>query len=203
MELEELKNRWIILEDCLKNNEKINEHLLYTLFTERTHSAWNRLISYEVLSLVIITVIFFIVILKHQLMNVLCHGAPCAEMIGGICILGFLWQALKIMYLFRCEATTFNILQTLKNITLYKKLIRMEFLVGGIVGIFVLSIVFYWKNQHTSGFYLIPVLVFLILAVFYFWSYYRIYLRNIQEIRKNLKELKMFQKEETEIYDKE
>lgn len=107
------------------------------------------------------------------------------------------------MYLFRCEATTFNILQTLKNITLYKKLIRMEFLVGGIVGIFVLSIVFYWKNQRTSGFYLIPVLVFLILAVFYFWSYYRIYLRNIQEIRKNLKELKMFQKEETEIYDKE
>ena len=71
MELEELKNRWIILEDCLKNNEKINEHLLYTLFTERTHSAWNRLISYEVLSLVIITVIFFIVILKHHLMNVL------------------------------------------------------------------------------------------------------------------------------------
>ncbi|MFR2510433.1 hypothetical protein, partial [Odoribacter laneus] len=175
MELEELKNRWIILEDCLKNNEKINEHLLYTLFTERTHSAWNRLISYEVLSLVIITVIFFIVILKHHLMNVLCHGAPCAEMLGGICILGFLWQALKIMYLFRCEATTFNILQTLKNITLYKKLIRMEFLVGGIVGIFVLSIVFYWKNQHTSGFYLIPVLVFLILAVFYFWSFYRIY----------------------------
>lgn len=53
MELDELKSTWNALNERLRKNELLNDRIIKEMITRKASSAWNRLIKWEQMGLVV------------------------------------------------------------------------------------------------------------------------------------------------------
>jgi Flp pilus assembly protein TadB len=190
METEDLKNRWSSLEEQLKKQEIFNKLVTKELLQTKSNKALNRLMTYEILGIVVLPIIIPVIIYALGMKRTLFEYYFLYCMIG-VCVAGFFWQLWKIYDLMQIDLSNTlsnNARYTNKyNIKIKKEKIIMLFLIPALA----LSIIYVYAKSNVPALIWASMTCTFVCAILYtYWAYKRLYDKNIASILKSLEELK-------------
>ncbi|MDR2970860.1 MAG: hypothetical protein LBU83_02860 [Bacteroidales bacterium] len=197
MELDELKNTWMVLEKKLKNNEILNKQLLQEMLYKKSNRSLNRLINIDFLNLIC----WFLTIP----VSIWCYFLPRFESFLfpkilfvtifvtsiPIAILG----CLQLIPLMKIDFSK-TIKENICYVNQYAIRIRKEKIVvyfGLIPLYYILGILCYYEVKANFSYWTFLVVAFILGVALTYWMYKRFYDTNIQAIKKGLEELKEFE----------
>jgi O-antigen/teichoic acid export membrane protein len=191
METEDLKNRWLSLEEQLKKQEVFNEQIIKEHLKTKSDRALSRLISYEAFGAIVLLAGIPVIIYALGLKSNLSEYYIFLYCMTGVCVLGFFWQICKLHDLMQIDFSNTlsnNARYTNKyNVKIRKEKISMSFFVP----VLLLPILYIQiKSNMSILFWAIGTCTFVFAIVFTYWSYKRLYDKNIASILKSLEELK-------------
>ncbi|MBK5719364.1 hypothetical protein JGH11_00630 [Dysgonomonas sp. Marseille-P4677] len=199
MEINELKDTWLLLDDRLKKQEIFNENIIKEMLYTKADKSLNKLINAELIGLIIVLLV--IPVILHCINNKIDlpeYNIFLWAMIP-ICILLIIWQALKIYKLTRIDFFK-AISNNIKHTNGYNIWIKREKMVMILfVPILFLSITYIYAqlnlNYTLRG---LMACIGLVTIIFTCWSYKKLYDKNIKSILKSLDELKELKETEQE-----
>jgi len=191
MELDDLKNTWASLDDRLKKQEVLKESIMKELLQTKSDKALNRLIAYEVSGVIVLLLVIPLIIYGMDFRVDLPEYTAFMYCMLVISIIGIIWQALKVYGLMQIDFSKVisnNILYTNKyNIKIKREKMFMLFFIP----VLALSIVFLYVRLNANAVLWTFMVCGLIGASLYtYWSYKKLYDKNIASILKSLDELK-------------
>ena len=196
MEIDELKNTWQSLENRLKGQEMLNNKLVKDMLETKSEKSLSRLINVELISMIILLILIPVIIymISWEIQLTGYNTFMWAWMV--VCILGVLWQGFKLYKLMRIDLLK-TVCNNIKETNEYNIWIKKEkFGVIILSCVLFLSIAFFYQlwNVGTAlwGFL---ICTFAVVSIIAYWSYKKIYDKNINSILKSLEELKELKEE--------
>lgn len=193
MELDELKNTWELLNLKLEEDKSLKEALILEVIRTKADKSVSKLVNYDILSFVILILLIPCIAYAYSrysgqfnLWDIYTIYAML------VCISGIGWYMLKIRILMKVDLSqkiSENIYYTNRyNIWIKREKLLMNMIVGPVFPILAIFMLF----EMNAGAYLwLGVISLFVLAlVSTYWSYKRIYEKNISSILKSLGEIK-------------
>ena len=199
MNLENLKSEWSAMNDRMEKQEMLKEKIFSQMLNTKSDKSLNRLIAYEVVSLIINVLVIPVLIYIYKLKTNVGQVNDTAMfflrtvVIGAIVfiVLSIVWYGIKVFVLSRIDFT-----KTLKNnlfyINKYAVYIKYEKLIGYyfLIPLIVVISTFYFLKMHISLYLWASLSCIGIAAILITVYFYHLYNRNISTILQNLEELR-------------
>jgi hypothetical protein len=191
MELEELKNIWTSLDGRLGKQELLNEYIIRKMFREKSGRSVGKLLNAEFFSLTVL-------ILSVPAVIWLWFREPDSTLMIWFCITLFLTlaygitaSALHIYYLMKLDFTR-AVKINYPVFTKFNRMVRVEKIISIVViAIMYLFGILLYATRHASVVLWVYLgCIYIVGALSTWFSYKKIYDRNILIIRENLEELK-------------
>jgi len=196
MELEELKNTWMVLDEQLKKNEMLNKQIIREMLYKKSNKSLNGLINTEFFGMIVALLALPLCIglynyRYHILVNTLSAKILMVVCIA-TCILGIVWMCYKIWkYLLKIDFSK-SVKDNIQWVNQYAIVIKKEKIVSYFIVLPVFSLLGiynYYERKVNFSFWIFLVVVLIVIAAITYWSYKKIYDANIQSIKKSLEEL--------------
>lgn len=201
MELDELKYTWQSLDNRLKKQEILNTKLVKEMLISKSEKVVNRLINMEGLSIIILLLVIpaIIYVLGLDKVRKLDFYIVFLWAMLVTCIIGIVWQILKIYKLTRIN-TLKTLSNNIKHTNEYNILIKREKMVMiFFVPLLFFSVIFIFSHFNTStASWAFLICLFIASAIYSYWAYKKLYDKNITSILKSFEELRELKEEEKE-----
>ena len=197
MELDELKNAWTALDNKLKMNETLNEHIVKEMLRSKTNKALNCLNRYELLGTILCFIALpFLIFMYGRMVHTL-WGDIMFYFVVGMLLSGCITQPYKLWLLSKIDLNKI-VCENIESINRYSLFIKREKIAFYIYmpvlfALIILAFISLGKIELWRWVGVISVLVFAI--VMSIWQYRKVYDANIQAIKKSLEELKELEEE--------
>jgi uncharacterized membrane protein YesL len=191
MELEELKAGWSILSERLKQNEIINKRIIKEMITKRTQTAYDRLLKFNVIGLILALAAIpgILLINMYPLFHKPLSIVITAEV---VLILASIWAVIKVKYMYQFQLDKKTVSQLSLWALKYKKLIKYEEIFAYII-LVIVGTILYFLVHNISIMFLFCVLVVACILSYVLYCY--IEKKNITIVEQGLEELKELEKE--------
>jgi len=200
MELDELKNTWLVLDEQLKKNEMLNKRIIQEMLYKKSNKSLSWLMNTEFSSIIILPLVILLCIWQFNEPRFQQHALSKILIVAvlTICILGIIWQSYKILkYLVKINFSK-SIKDNIKYVNKYAILIKKEKIMAYFVVIPVFSlfgIFYYYELKVNFSYWIFLIIVLSLATIAAYWSYKKIYDANIQSIKKSLEELNELKEE--------
>ena len=194
MELEELKASWNVLNERLEKSEMLNKRIIKEMITNRTQSAYDRLLRFDLFGLIVglvISIMFSVLTFAGQLVM-----KPLSFVVlEGCIVIGVLMQAYFLYIHAKFDLEKKKLCELARLEFKYKLWMKRNHVIGigiGLIGI--LAFLFIEQDRLVVGWEMrmaVGLLFGFIIAYFQI----RFYQKNIRIIEKGLEELKEFEEE--------
>ncbi|MDR1356393.1 MAG: hypothetical protein LBJ58_01840 [Tannerellaceae bacterium] len=195
MESEELRKTWASIDQRLGKQELLNENIIRRMIGDRAGRSLGRLLGYEVLGfalyLCVISAIIFVYYFESFRAMTQLAGDIGMPVLLAICIASLAWSAIKIVGLMKVDFAR-SVKDNSVVVNRYNIQIARE-KVASIVGNPLVCLVVIWMfaTMRVDAFRWIILACALAFGVFLsYYTYKRLYDRNIASIRRCLEELK-------------
>lgn len=203
MELDELKSTWNALDERLRKNELLNDRIIKEMITRKASSAWNRLIKWEQMGLVVV-IVSGILLISLSLLNIIYNNTVIGH--NGIVVCTYIilfvalcWVSGKLFWMYTFDTASMDVKTITKFMNTYKKcflwelgvsnMLLLPLLIKATKIILTTNVSFPQVRLLIGGVLLVCVCICLI------WYYKRIFSRSLKELRQSAKELEEFEKE--------
>ena len=201
MELEELKANWNVLDERLAENETVNLRIVKEIITQKTKSAYDRIMGMNYYNLVV-CILLTCLLFPYVYMNTPIKAVSFA-IVETVMVLGLIPQIWKLTLLSGFDLEGKNCNELSRLVLRYKKVCHQETF-WGILGVCLAMTAFYISElgfNHEAGYVLgtrliLPlVLTLLTFGLGYFVALWqrRRHAQRMQEIERGLEELKEFE----------
>ncbi|MCD7900606.1 MAG: hypothetical protein LUH22_12255 [Bacteroides sp.] len=199
MELDEMKKAWIALDNISRENKRLKETLILDLIKKRAGSSTNKLLGWDIVGFIILILVFiFCVFAYHNFGGRIITWDIAIIFVAVTCAISAVWFIYKINGLLKVnfsKRVSENIyLINRYNILLKWEKIAMSLVVGPLIVILLTS--FYIQIKAAIYQWIFLGAMVLLASVLTYWSYKRLYHRNIDEILRSLDEIKELREEE-------
>jgi hypothetical protein len=191
MEPDDLKSTWMSLDERLKKQEVLKENIMKELLHTKSDKALNKLIGYEVLGVIVLFLIMPVIVYCLSRRVDLPEYTVFMYCMLAVCIIGIIWMTVKVYYLTRIDFS-----KTLSNNILYMnkyniKIRREKMVMAFFVPLLGLAAIYLYVRLNANALlWVFMSCVFVCAALYSYWSYKKLYDRNIASILKSLDELK-------------
>jgi len=199
MELEELKNRWTVLEEQLKKNETVNKKVIHEMLHKKSNKSLSRLINTSFANL-----IGWLIAIPFSLW---CYNLPRFEnyifpkilMIAILisAIIAVIWYYFPLNNLLKIDFSK-HLKNNLYHINKYSIMIKNEkiFTYFGLIPLYyILGVLCYYEFNAKFFYWTFLVIAFIVGVVMTYWLYKKLIDSNIQSIKQSLEELKELKEE--------
>jgi hypothetical protein len=198
MELDELKNTWMVLEKKLNKTEILNKQLVQEMLHKKSNRSLSRLINMDTFNLIC----WFLTIP----VSVWCYRLPRFEnfvypkiLFAALLFISIpiaIWGCYHLVQLMKIDFSK-SIKENMHRVNQYAIAIKKEKIVTYVCMFlfYILGIACYKEINANDLYWYFLVVAFIIGFVLVKWIYKRIYDTNIQAIKKSLEELKEFEEE--------
>nr|WP_129731663.1 hypothetical protein [Parabacteroides goldsteinii] len=199
MELDELKHTWDLLNRKLEEDKSLKESLILEVIRAKADKSVNKLVNYDILSFVLLILLvpfiayaYFHYSGQFRLWDIYTIYAMA------VCLSGIVWYVLKIRILMKVDLSqkiSANIYYTNRyNILVKREKLLMNMIVGPV---FPILAIFMLIEMNSRAYLWIGVIsLFVLASMTTYWSYKRIYDKNISSILKSLGEIKDLEEKE-------
>lgn len=206
MEIDEIKNKWSLLDERLKKQDHLKENIMRKMMYEKTDKSLSRLINYSIFGIVVylgviiysgyLLYAIFTTTNPHYIKESMFMQISIAVMIIYLVVVGG-FGIRNLMLLIKINISN-PIKENITYIQLYsirnKKLILIAYAV--FIPLFILLLIGIQINIELSTAQWTFILFMIIAGSIYgIWEYKRLYKKNTKIIHDNLKELKELQEE--------
>ncbi|MDD3355615.1 MAG: hypothetical protein PHP72_01690 [Dysgonamonadaceae bacterium] len=199
MEIEELKNTWSTLDNQLKENKSLNERIIKEMIDKKANKSLSKLLFWDIFSIVGLFVLIPFIVYGFSL-----YGGQkmfwdiTAISAAFFCIIGVVWYFIKIHGLMKVDINQ-SVGKNIYYINRYTIQIKREkiaitYFVG--IPLTILIILTYIEEKVPLPFWVFMSCGLILGAFVTYWSYKRIYQKNIYSIQKSLDEIKELKEEE-------
>jgi len=198
MELEEMKNVWASVDERLKKQEILKECIVKEMIYKKTNKSLNILLWSELIAIpIILGIIPFIVWAYEKFGGKRVMWDIYTFYAGLFCVVYFpylLYKAFLLIKIDLADKIKNNLLYINKfDIIIKKEKIVMSFFFGPL---FIILLIPMLIEAKANVFIWILAICLIIFATLYtYWSYKKIYDKNIQSIKRNLEELNELKEE--------
>lgn len=194
MDLDNIKKTW--QETDIKSS--VGEDKILNMLNNKSKGALAKLIRFEIIFIWLLIpciaagVLFYFM---HQFTGIFYFS---------LLLITFFWQLYKIRYLKSIDVTNIGILDASKKINNYRRFISFEIIIGAIYAVtFFVSYVFYAlpaiiHKQMSFDELLVTFFIGIILIAIITYFLYKFIYKNIRSIKKSLKEIEDFEKDNNE-----
>ena len=195
MELDELKNTWMVLEQQLKKNETLNQQLLLEMAQKKSNKSLNRLVNYDFLGIILMFLFLPFGIWIYNA-NRCFMDFLSVKMLAVTCIsistIGIVWYYYKLKHLMKIDFSK-SVKDNIYGVAKYDVMIKQEKTVSYCILIpvlFFFAAYCYYEFNVTISLWAFLIACMIVGIILTFWSYKKIYEPNIQSIKKRLDEWK-------------
>lgn len=193
MELDELKNTWELLNRKLEEDKSLKESLILEVIRTKADKSVSKLVNYDILSFVILILLIPCIAYAYSRYSGKFNFWDIYMIYAMlVCISGIGWYMLKIRILMKVDLSqkiSENIYYTNQyNIWIKREKLLMNMIVGPVFPI--LAIFMLIEINAGAYLWLGVISLFVLASVSTYWSYKRIYEKNISSILKSLGEIK-------------
>jgi hypothetical protein len=199
MDLDELKNTWMVLDERLKKNEMLNKQIIQEMIYKKSNKSLHWLVSYDILSIPVLLLVIPFCIWAYTYPYALHTVSSKILLIAAIiiCILGVIWYCYKLKYLAPIDFSK-GVGDNMHFVNKYSILVKKEknvqfFVVGPIIAL--ILIIVYYEHKANLFWWSFLSTVLILTTIGTYWIYKKVYDSNIQSIRKSLEELKELKEE--------
>lgn len=195
MELDDLKQNWLLLNKRLEENEVLNKKIIREMIKKRTTSAYDKLLNMELISLMFIIICIPALLIAA---NTVRNPPPQIWFIGLeiAFVMAAIWETIKIGWLKKFDLEKKDIYQLSNIIHTYRNWIFKEYMITVPLVMIVLIVRFIHVNGQSYPVFTITwVSVLVILPIYAFVCYRFFYKKYFNHIQKSLDELKDFKEE--------
>ena len=199
MELEEMKNTWNLLNRRLDEDKLLKESLIREIIQRKADRVINKLINYDIFS--VVTLLLLIPLMVY-----------CYFWFGGkfvtwdiyiiygiiICLSGIAWYAFKIQTMMKVDLSK-QINENIYHINRYNICVRREKLFANFVfgPVFVfLAICMFIEMKAMFDLWVFLICMVALASLTTYWTYKRIYDKNITSILRSFNEIKELEEKE-------
>lgn len=193
MELDDLKKTWIALDNVSKENKKLKETLIIKMIERNADSSTSKLLRWDVFNFIIsILVLFFCTFIYHYYGGRFLIWNITIVFAAIVCAISSIWYVYKINQLMKVNFSK-KVSENIYRINRYNILVKKEKIISCLIifPVFVILtafVLFYTKTNTQS--WIICVVLFFVAFIMTYWSYKRIYHKNIDDILRSLDEIK-------------
>jgi len=198
MELNELKNRWMVLEEQLKKNGTLNRQIIQEMLYKKSNKSLKRLINVDLLSAIVLALIIPVCV---WLLDISCFGNILSLKIITIvciiiCIVGIIWYCYKLKCLLKINFSN-SIKDNMYSVNKYTIMVRQEKIANYILMAILspLAIYLYYEFKASFSLWTFLVVCLTVGTALIYWIYKRFYNTNLQIIKKSLDEMKELEEE--------
>jgi hypothetical protein len=200
MDLDELKNTWMVLDERLKKNEMLNRQIVQEMLYKKSNKSLNWLIGADLISAIITLLAIPLWIgfyNKSPFQNIYSLKIISVFLIV-MSIFSVIWICYKLIkYLMKIDFSI-SVKDNMYFVNKYSILIKKEKIISYFIVIpvlFLLSIWFYYELKVNLSFWVFLGTVFISATIIVYWASKKIYDANIQSIKKSLEELEELKEE--------
>ena len=199
MEIEALKNRWATLDNQLKENKSLNERIIKEMIDKKANKSISRLLFWDIFSLIFLLVLIpFLVYWCNLYSEQKTFWYITLIATGFACVIGGVWCFIKIHGLMKVdinESVGKNIYYIKRyTIQINREKIAMTYFVA--IPFAILITLAYIEAKVSIGLWVYLICALILGALVTFWSYKRIYQKDIDSIKKSLEEMRELKEEE-------
>lgn len=194
MELEEMKASWNILNGRLEKSEMLNKRIIKEMITNRTLSAHERLLRYDIFGLIVclgIGALFLVLYITGQLELKLVSFV----ILESCLLIGLVVQLFFIFTLGKLNLEKMRICELIRTTLTYKLWMKRNYTIGSGIGVIGLITFLIIEEAQLADNWELRFIVVLLLAFVAMYYQVRFYRKNIRIIEKGLEELKEFEEE--------
>lgn len=194
MELDELKNTWTALDERLKQSESLNARIVKEMLETKSSKALGKILGYEIFGAVVLLAVAPLIIYVNDDRFHIKEKTFVSVFLAClffICVLGFVWQAIKIYNLMKIDFSAV-VSDNIRIVNKYNLWIKREKLSMWIsTPILVVCCTYFFAQLNVNLFsWVFLTCVFILTTLFTYYQYKKIYGKNINSILKSLDELK-------------
>jgi hypothetical protein len=202
MDLEELKNAWASVNERLGKQELLKENIIREMIRDKSNRLLRKLLNSEIFGLAIclfsIPAMVFLLYIEHFRVHTQWGGKVFVWTMIVICTVKVIWGLIKIAKLLKVDFTK-SVRSNSLLISRYNIWTKKE----GIVAIVLIPILYFlgiWMYVllHANAALWTFLVCALLSGIFMSIYTYKIYVRNIDAIRQNLRDLKEMEEDEDE-----
>ena len=194
MELDELKNTWMVLDEQLKKNELLNKRMVQEMLSKKTNKSINSLINTDFFSIVIVLLAIPLCIWlynHHRFANTLFPKITFIVTIA-TCIFGVIWISYRTLkYLIKIDFSK-NIKDNMYCVNKYNVIFQKEKIMTyfGFTPVFsLLSIFTFYELKANLSLWVFLVVALIVVTLISYWIDKKVYDANIRSIKNSLEEL--------------
>ena len=196
MELEELKNAWVELDNRLKENRSMNKTIIMKMAQNKAEKSIGRLINWEIIGVVVlILVIAFIFYISQRFSSKIIVRDIALIYVVIFCCACTVWYIYKLSGLMKIDFSkkiSDNIYYTNRyNIQIKREKFAMTAVFGPIFAI--LLILYYAVMKVNMQLWVFLICMLFLTTLITYWSYKRLYEKNINSILKSMDEIKQLE----------
>ena len=193
MDLNELKNTWVVLDEQLKKNEVLNKQILREMLNRKSNKSLSRLLNTDIIGVIILFLVipasvwlyngrFLVTPLSVKILSVTCMSVG---------ILGVIWYFFKLKHLVKIDFSG-NVKDNVYYINKYNIMLKREKMAGSFILtpilVFLAAFCYYELKVNLSLWIFLVVGTTIAIGIGY-WMYKKLYNSSIQSIRQSLEEL--------------
>lgn len=193
MELEEMKNTWELLNRKLEEDKSLKESLILEMIRTKANKSVKKLLNYDILSFVILILLIPFLVWGYR-----SYGGQFIMWdiyilyAMALCLSGVFWYVFKIQLMMKIDVSqkiSENIYRTNRyNICIKREKFLMNVIFGPIV--ILLAVLMLIEMNARIDLWITVICLFGLASVTTYWSYKRIYDKNIASILKSFEEIK-------------
>lgn len=193
MELDEMKNTWELLNRKLDEDKSLKESLILEMIRTKANKSVNKLLNYDILSFVILILLIpFLVWGYRSYSGQFIMWDIYILYAMALCLSGVFWYVFKIQLMMKIDVSqkiSENIYRTNRyNIWIKREKFLMNVIFGPIV--ILLAVLMLIEMNARIDLWITVICLFGLASITTYWSYKRIYDKNIASILKSFEEIK-------------
>ena len=199
MELEELKIAWAELDSRLKENKSLNKTIIMEMAQNKADKLIGRLINWEIIGTIVLIVGIPLVFWIYPWYKGKYISASILMIFAAVfCCICIVWYIYKISGLMKIDFSkpiSDNIYYTNRyNIQIKREKFAMNVVFGPIFAI--LLILSYAELKVNMQLWIFLICLLFLCSLITYWTYKRLYEKNISSILKSMNEIKQLEEEE-------
>jgi len=198
MELDDLKVAWTELDNRLKKNEELKESIIWEMMQSKAGKSINRLLNWDIFGASILLLIIPFVVFGYDKFRGNFIMWDCMMIACLIyCVVYLPCHLYKIYGLMKIDFSG-NIHENIYRINRYNIQVKRDkkihhYIVHPVLGI--LGILTYGSMKATLPLWIFLFCIYILATILSYWSYKRIYDKNIESILKSLDEIRELKEE--------
>lgn len=193
MELDEMKNTWELLNRKLDEDKSLKESLILEMIRTKANKSVNKLLNYDILSFVILILLIPFLVWGYRSYSGLFIMWDIYILYAmALCLSGVFWYVFKIQLMMKIDVSqkiSENIYRTNRyNIWIKREKFLMNVIFGPIV--ILLAVLMLIEMNARIDLWITVICLFGLASITTYWSYKRIYDKNIASILKSFEEIK-------------